>query len=410
MTGRGQRGGSPRRDHWRGGREEKTPRDGGAPARGESRLFSTWVEVEELPAQSLAPRNRSRLPVTGLVAAAAVAVLLAGGLGLLGGRPGAGALPAASVANAPAEGSPAAVVDTEPPMPRVTPWSSCSQSPGRAPQAVLEVNGRQHFGEVEVLDLEVDLASGDGGAPILRGQGNLDAAVDVPMDAVAEIWVMGGSCAIAWNLALVGPAAPEPQVLESVANEERDPAVAAQNRFQVFVAPHAGDHLLRAVLVFEDVVLRATWSIHVPELEPPGVTLESERGGIATAVGCDVTQRLVNDWEQRLNPCSRDVGREPAPRADLRAGEPLEFSIAGWAARNTTVVCGNLIERTFEPLYGMGCIRERDPLFAGVRFSAPTLPGPLTLAISTCATRMRIIGSGFEELCGTWYANVRMRE
>jgi hypothetical protein len=346
--------------------------------------------------------------VTGLVAVAAVGALLAGGLGLLGGGSGSGGKTGASLASQRA-GPPSAFPSGtgSPPVPQVTPWSTCSGAPDRPPRPVLEVDGRQHFGEVEVL--AVDLGPDFDAIPIVRGEDNLDAVVEVPMDAVAEIWIVGGSCAIAWNIALVGPAAPEPQVLEAVSNEDRDPAVAAQNRLQVFVAPYAGDHLLRAFLVFEDVALRATWSIRVPALQPPAVAFDGERGAIATVLGCDVTQRLVNDWEERLNPCARDVAQEPAPRAEIRAGEELEFALAGWAARNTTIVCGILTDRTFVPLPGPGCIAERDPLFAGVRFSAPMQPGPLTLAISTCATRLRTIGSGFEELCGTWYANLRIR-
>ena len=54
-------------------------------------------------------------------------------------------------------------------------------------------------------------------------------------------------------------------------------------------------------------------------------------------------------------------------------------------------------------------MRDPDPLFAGIRFQAPEEAGPWTLAISTCARRFRATGNGFDELCGTWYANVLVR-
>ena len=416
MTGRGQHGGSPGRDHWRGGRDDlpaasEPSRGTPSPSARDGRRgdpFRTGVEVEDLATQALASRPQARIPLSGLIAVAGIAALLAGGFGFLGGGPGGG--PGVSPPfGSPVAGSTSEPMESDSPMPRVTPWSTCAGTPDAPPQPVLEVDGRQHFAEVEILELDVELEPAIGGIPAARG-GRLDDVVEVPMDAVTDIWLVGGVCAVAWNIALVGPAAPEAQVLESVPNRDRDPALSAQNRFEVFVAPYAGDHLLRAVLILEHVAVRATWAIHVPPLAQPVVSLESETRTITTAIGCDVTQRLVNDWEERLSPCSRDVGREPAPRADVRWGETIEFSIQDWGAgaRNTTVVCGELSDRSFVPMAEGECIGGLDPLFAGARFSLIGREGPVTLAISTCATRIRVSGSGFEELCGTWYANVRV--
>lgn len=409
MTGRGQQGGSPGRDHWRGGRDDSASnprRAHEAPARSDAESFGTRVEVEELSTHALASRPRARLPVTGLLAAAAIAVLLAAGSGLLGGGSTGGGSVASPIRSGATDMPSALPPDTAPPVPLVTPWSECSPAPASPPQPVLEIEGRQYFGEVEILDRNIDPTVDDvTGWPVRVA----DDAILVPMDAIAELWIVGGSCAVAWNIGLADQGSLEPQILESVPNQDRNSAVAAQNRFQVFVAPLVGDLFLRAVFVFDDVAMAATWPIHVPALEPPRIVLTTGANEIQTAAGCDVTQRLANGWEERVNDCLRDVARDPGPRADVRAGEPLQFAIVDWATRSTTIVCGQLTERTFVPLTGSPCIRERDPLYAGVRFSAPETPGPMTLAIATCASRIRVVGTGFEELCGTWYANIRIR-
>jgi hypothetical protein len=366
------------------------------------------VEVEELPTQVLAARPRPRVPLTGAIAVAALAVLLAGGFGLLGG--GQGGTPLSPPrASSLADGRTAAPSPTEtPPEPRVTPWSACSGPDDQPPEPVLEVEGRPYFGQVELLDF--DLGTTFEGIPPVIGADNLDHAVEVPMDAVAEIWMGGNSCAVAWNIALVGTGSSETRILETVANEERDPAVAAQNRFQVFVAPYTGEHQLRAILVLENVAVRATWSIHVPILEPPTVRLTAGSREIPTVIGCDVRQRLVNAWEEALSPCTRDVPREPDRFVGIAPGEQLDFEIEGWAATDATVYCGQLADRRFTPRTDPSCLIPRDPLSAGLRFFAPEEVGTWTLAMYECATRLRVVGRGFEELCGTWYANVRVRE
>lgn len=401
MTGRGPQGGPPRRDSWRGGRNE--PRSTGS-----VEPVGTWVEVEELPTQVLAPRTRPRVPLTGAIAVTALAALLAGGFGLLGGRQG-GTSASSPLASPLAGGPTAAPSPTErPPEPRVTPFSACSGPQDEPPEPVLEVDGRPYYGQVELLDFEGG-STFDGIPPVI-GQANLDDVVPVPMDASAEIWIGDGSCAVAWNIALVRTGFPDAQIIEDVANPERDPAIAAQNRFQIFVAPYTGEHLLRAILVLENVAVRATWAIHVPPLEPPTVTLTAGDREIPTVLGCDVRQRLVNDWEEQLSPCSRDVAREPDRWTGVAPAEQLDFAIEGWAATDTFVFCGQLEERRFTPRTDPSCLIPRDPLVAGLRFLAPEEPGTWTLAIYECATRVRLVGSGFEELCGTWYANIRVRE
>ena len=418
VTGRGPQGGPPRRDLWRGGRDAApSGRDTSSPgaSRGGSgrapvEPVRPWVEVEELPTQSLAPTARSRVPLTAAIAVAAVAALLAGGFGLLGGR-SAGTPESPPPANVVA-GQPSAEPNaTEPPpVPRVTPWANCSASPDQPPEAVLEVDGVPASGKVEPLVFDLGKTFSPDATVI--GEDGLDDPVEVPIDAITDIWIVGGACAVAWNIDLVGSDVPGGlQTIEAVGNEDRDPAISAQNRFELFVAPYPGDHQLRAVLVFDEFAVRLTWSIHVPRLQPPNVALTTERGEIPTVIGCDVTQRLANDVEVALSQCDQgSVPHEPRPRVAVAPGELLEFAIEGWAASNTSVTCGLLIDRMFFPRTQPACVRARDPLFDDVLFPAPEEAGRWTLAIATCAWRIRDSGEGADELCGTWYATVVVRD
>ena len=412
MTGRAPQG-RPRRDTWRGVRDDApaaAPRGTGHDERTPGYRDRTRVEVEELSTDGIAPRARSRVPLTGVLAVAGVALLLAAGLGLLGGRPG--SPQPSAVASATMAIPSATAVATAIPAARVTPWTPCSEAPARAPQPVLEVDGRQYIGEVSVLEDEPG-PSVDRGTGLSNARGSTirasRSAVDVPMDAVTEIWIPGGVCAVEWSIVLTGETNGHAAVLDVVENEDLDPAVASQNRFEIVVAPHAGQHTLRATLVLEKVAIESTWAIRVPDLEPPAVRLSADDRRIEAVVGCDVTQLLANGIEERLTGCDGDVAKSPSHRADVAPGEQLEFEIDGWAATNTTVYCGQLAEQRFVPRIDPACVRERDPVYAGLRFNAPDEAGGWTLAISTCGTRFRAGGRGFEELCGTWYANVRVR-
>jgi len=364
------------------------------------------VEVEELSTQALVPRSRSRIPVTGVIATVGLGILLAGGLGLLGGR--GGGAPAAPASTALADARSPARRETAPPAaPRVTPWAPCGDPVGRSAEPVLTVEGHEHSGTVVIDDSD--------GPTFPAAKSGARATVDVveiPMDSDTQIWITGGRCALAWDISLVPDDADPatPIVLQSVTNVGLDPATAAQNRFAIVVAPHAGDHALQATFQFPDAAVRATWRVHVPELEAPAVRLLAGERPIQTVVGCDVALRLVNGIEEPLNACGRDVAREPARRTEVTPGEQLEFGIDGWVLTSTTAYCGQLEGRSFIPRVEPPCLREQDLRNPGMRFGAPSEPGPWTLAMSTCATRLQVAGRGFEELCGTWYANILVRD
>jgi hypothetical protein len=416
VTGPGKQGGPPRRDLWRGARDEgpaSRETSGRSASHGSERAsvepVRPWVEVEDLPTQLLAPRSKARLPLTGAIAVAALVALLAAGFGLLGGRSAGTPTSTLAASLVAAQPSPAPSATDVPPVPRVTPWTDCGTPPDEPPRAVLEVDGHQTPGRIEPLRIDLGKTF-DPGASVI-GEGEQPDVAEVPMDAITEIWIDGGACAVAWDIELVGNEIPgRVQTLESVVNEDRDPAVTAQNRFQIVVAPWAGDHVLRALFVFERTVVRMAWSIHVPALEAPTVTLMSTTVEIPTVIGCDMTERLANDVEVPVGTCARDLDRNPAKRVEVAPGEVLEFAIEGWAASDTFVYCGQLVDHRFLPRIDPPCIRDQDPLFPGVRFPTPEEAGPWTLAMSTCAVRLRVTGNGFDELCATWYANVLVRE
>jgi hypothetical protein len=154
--------------------------------------------------------------------------------------------------------------------------------------------------------------------------------------------------------------------------------------------------------------MRATWLIHVPELALPSVSLLAGDRAIDMVAGCGVTQRVPSGSEVNLTPCFGDVERRPPGPTDVRPGEKLAFTIDGWLPMGGSVVCGQLPGTQF--LSGVECVPTVEVRDFSLVFRAPEEPGGSTLAIGTCATPLRALLSGEGELCGTWFANVRVRE
>lgn len=419
------------RDAWRSDRDP-SPRAPERPVSGGRRFGG--AEIEDLPAQVVEARGGARIGAGGMVALVGLFVLLAAGFGALGGRPEstAGASAAAVVA------TPGPTPTEAPVVPRVTPGAPCAGSPDSPPEIVLQVDGRSTVGRLEVLEFTFGGPTPDAAPDPIESDDPFDTddppdadeppdtddplvLVKVPADGVTELRVVGGLCALAWNIDLAdGRGDLGPDVLESVPNPERDPRHAAQNRFELVLAPYASDqldYLLRAVLVFEDLVVRATWAVRVVPLDAPVAALvaPARRGDdvdIPMLTGCDVTLELANAWAALLNACDDDVAVAPAGSSSVRLGELLEFSIPDWELRLVNVACGALVERTFvvAPPPRPHCERDVDPTGTTASFAAPTAPGGYTIAITICANHAPTTGTGVNRLCGTWYANVRVRE
>jgi hypothetical protein len=364
------------------------------------------LEVEELPTQAVGPHSTSRIPLTGAIAVGAVGILLAAGFGLLGGRTGValGSPIPSQVADASSPASPPVV--TQPTgEPLVSPWGPCGDAGDDVPMPYLKVDGVQHVGRVEQNvrgpGQDIDVFDDEPGEDLER--------VEVPMDALTEIWMPGGRCANAWYIAIRSYDDPVPVVLESVSNDALDPAIASQNRFELFVAPYEGDFDLGAIFALEDVSLRATWLIHVPELAPPDVSLRAGAEAIQTVIGCGAVQRVANGLAKLLVPCTSEVGHKPSRATDVAPGQELDFAIDGWVSTGMTITCGQTVDGRYIRQLDPACLLEGHLGDGGIRFAAPGEAGTWTLAISSCATPGRFIFTGVGELCGTWYADIRVR-
>jgi hypothetical protein len=90
---------------------------------------------------------------------------------------------------------------------------------------------------------------------------------------------------------------------------------------------------------------------------------------------------------------------------------PANVEIPGWQLSSLVVTCGRLAGHSFVPLPQTGCLLEASV----TSFRAPSALGPRILAIGACAgqpTDAVAAGEPFysNRVCGTWYANVDIRE
>ena len=395
MTGGRGGGGSGRapRDAWRGVRESSR----GSSPRSVEPDGSAWragPEVEELPAQPVLRRGSPRLGLGGTLAIAGMVALLAAGFGLLGGRPDTQPVPT-SAAIAPSPGLTEGTVP--PPVPRVTPWIECGDAPARTPSVVLQVDGRPIAGTIEILE-------GAAGVPQPTSRGRPGPSIPtertvVPVDVNTEIWIEDGVCALAWTIDLV-----DDHGLEVIPNTTRNPAYAAQNRFDLELGAHpAGDHDLRAELVFPTLVARITWPLRIQTIGAPTAVVRARDVAIRAVEGCDVSMTLATGWSNALNPCADDVG-EPPRAAPVQPGERLAFELEDWRMDWGGVTCGRLLGQSFFPGPEAGCTVDVDPALPF--FTAPSRPGRWTLAMSACGSHDGSAVATLTRLCGTWYATI----
>jgi hypothetical protein len=348
--------------------------------------------VEELPPQSVVPRGASRLGLGGTVAVVAMVALLAAGFGLLGGRPS--EAPRLSYeANAPSE-EPDLTPIGPTPSPLVTPWTECAEAPVSAPEITLQVGGLGYPGVVSLLEQSIAAPT----APVTDPPPQ-DLAT-VPTDAITELWVEGGACALAWVVDLS-----DGRQLDAVRNTNRDPGYVSQNRIALRFHPlEDGDHQLRAILVLQTLTVRATWPIRI-EPTPINAVLHTRDGSARPVMGCDVTLLLGPDRNELLNPCVDDVGEPPDDAVPVRSGDRLEFELEGWRIEGASVVCGRLSGQSFltQPRPGCSIFQDEPGRF---EFEAPPGNARWTLALSACGRREASVGIGDIHVCGTWYANV----
>jgi hypothetical protein len=370
--------------------------------------WSAGASLEELPSTPLpvAPRSGPPLGVGGTLAVLAMAALLAAGLGFLGGRASPSPSPPAG-AVAPSRPGPSG--DAPTPgigiAPQITPFSPCAAAPTSPPQLQLQVNGVPNPGIVEVFPPDTRspgrTASGDANGSVQR--------VTIPADVITEVWIVGGACALGWNIGLIGN-----PVLNAFVTPRLDPAIAAQNRFALTLAPFAGRDLnLRADLFFPAMMARAIWPITVLPVERPTAALHIGGDAWSPVEGCDVVLALGNGYEYPTDPaCLGDLPTEPDIVLEIERDDELELRLGDWDIQSAVLTCGRLSGTSFVAEPAPGCFLEastrRDPsTFARFPALPAEISGAWTIQLSACALSGGLAATN--RLCGSWYANVEIR-
>jgi hypothetical protein len=380
----------------RRGREPAGRADGGDPH---------WraVEVEELAPQRVLG-SRSRRPGSGqLLAVAGVTALLAVGLGVFGGRPTAHPAADALLPSKGAEAGSSETVGREvtPFPPIATPAVPCRPSTDPVPRAVLDVDGAETAPMFEEMDFGGPAAP-DATAPDF-GEVPAYGRTEIPAYARVSLRIADDACAVGWSIDLTDPN--QAINLERVTNEERDPQLAQQNRFELPVARLRGaDYNLIAQLTYADALRRAIWPIRILPFQVPMPWLLAGNRSLAVNQGCDL-QLIIRGDSQLLSPCDGSLA-SPPPVTRVRAGAPLSFSFSeGWEMQIGAIDCGQLTGVEFVP--------EPDcqipfKVTAGLAtFEAAPVPGTWTVAISGCAVQR--LDNGQNAVCGTWYAVIRVQ-
>ena len=388
------------RDGGRGpaGRQRGLP-TGRDDRRGGAAFAPGGVEIEELPAQPVLGRAGSRPGIGVALTAIAVALILAAGFGVLGGRPA----PAPTATNgglAVATETPATEPSAEVVVPLVTPGTPCLPTNQKLPEAVLDIEGN-------TFKARVYSWTGPGAEPslaIIPRDPATAARIDVRSDIPAQIRTGSDVCAVSWSIDLddqrqrIG--------LESVANAARDPGYAVQNRFALVLAPYrGGDFDLAARLDFVDVSVLATWPIRILPFDAPKPRLTLGKRDIDLAPGCDVQLTLGSGWSERVNDCLAEISRLPRTGAIPPTSGPLTFRFEdGWQMEGASLSCGSLPEQHY--------VADPDcPFGWSVNTGALSIQPPgrfhaWTLAINACATQSQ--ADAANQICGTWYATLEV--
>ena len=352
------------------------------------------VEVEELPAQRVPSRGPARPGSGALLAAGGLAVILVAGLGFLGGR-GQGRAESAA-----AEPSP-----TRPPnaaKPYITPSIPCGPSqPGIVQGATLMAAGTQAPGAVEVIDWLGSVPSTVPSAPGVP----TSTPIEIRADIFSVLYTVGDVCALAWQIALVD--SDGSIAIETVENPKADPGFAQQNRFELPLWQYRGrDYELEALLTFPNAIVRATWPVRLLPFELPRPSLMAGSRPIAVEPGCDLQLSLGSGGREPVDPCDASVAAAP-PVSTVNVGQPLTFGFSeGWGITPFAAACGQLTEVEFIP--ETDCEIPIEAIDQSARFAAADVAGTWTVGIAACATQQ--LSDTYNEVCGTWYATVRVQK
>jgi hypothetical protein len=359
------------------------------------------TELEELSTGRVASRGRPRPGLQATVLVAALALLLAVGSGVFGGR-GRPSEHATSTESLAVPTNVEAAAQT----PAVTPSVPCAAAPPAPPDVRLMVNAQSIPATVELLEQPrgVRVSPSPSSEPVAAAP-----RTQVPGDAEAAIWIPGSECANAWTIA-VGSI-----VLDSLGNAGLQAAYASQNRFDVFLAPFAGTETdLRAELVFQTMVIRATWPLNIGRYPVPSATFENARDErwIATE-GCGMSLSVRDTVTGISNNCFGMVPDAARAAGHNAAGAAMTFEIEGWQSGSAFVSCGKVVGIGFVVDPASGCAEDEFFTAPGqpasrVEFPGPTASGTWTISVGMCITRTT--GVDPTSICGTWYGDVLVED
>ena len=355
--------------------------------------------MEELPAQPVLASRRSRPGLTGAIAVGVLVLILAGGLGVWGGRPTPSPTShvVAAVSPSPSSGPGFDV------GPRVTPVAPCRPLTDAVPQLQLETEDQSFAGLVLVLHRDEPAAAPTPAIapPAIPSD---TATITVRSDVLTLIRTIGEVCATSWTFDLLSPE--ESIGVESFMSTAADPERARQNQFALDLARYRGrDYALRGMLTFPGLVAQTTWPIRILPFDVPRAELTMSGQRLDVEPGCDLQLTLGTGYTELANPCYTGVQRLPeatsiaAPESFLSLRFP-----AGWFLLGANVACGSLAEGYFQP--DEGCeIRWTDE-GTSLTIFVPGLEGTWSLAINGCATQL--LSDTTNKVCGTWYATVEV--
>jgi hypothetical protein len=350
--------------------------------------------------QPVARPRASRVSTSAVLGIVALVGLLAAGFGALGGRPEAatspsiGIGPSADAAAASTTPAPMPTATEAAPTPAVTPFRVCASLGDEPPAMYLRVDGNPTPGLVQVETVASDPTPGPAGPP-----------VDIPPDAVTQVWVEGAACATAWDIVLQYDDGGSLQ-LGFQTNPYHDPAYASQNRFDVALGAgrgYAGALELRAALEFQDRSVVATWPIRLLPFDRPlpRLLVAGEDRYFPTVEGCNILITFRNGFEEGQF-CDDNLSEPLGSAVKVEPGARLALVFDGWSVVESMATCGRSTDRAFDPLEN-GCWDEPQD---GSTFAAPP-SGDLAIAIDACA----IDGANglSTRICGTWYVRVDTR-
>jgi len=377
----------------RRGSDRGTPRGGNAPWGG--------VEVEELPAQPVLASGRGRPGLSAIVAAGVLLLILAAGLGVLGGRPAPSpSVPAVAAASPAPSGGPAIEFG-----PRVTPAVPCAPRTDAVPELQLEADGRSFAGVVEVLERDDTAPAPTPALVPLPVIPSAPATIDVRSDLVTLIRTIGDVCATSWQFDLSSP--DESIGLEGFTSPDLDPDRAQQNQFALDLAAYRGREFdLSGLLTFPGFRIQASWPIRILRFDPPNARLTLSGKEIDVEPGCDLQLILDTGYTELVNPCEVDLAevldasRISAPNSFLTFQFPVN-----WYLPRPTISCGSLTQGRFQ--LDEGCEISWTDEGTSLRILLPGAEGTWSLAINGCATEL--LSDVTNQVCGTWYATVEVR-